>query len=91
VSTVTSGAKDDGCLLNKFVFDEQSIFYKVFWTIKVLSAFTSAYLYGYMAAFRKADSDKSLWSISYVFEIIFAIDMILNFFKDYKTYKNNTH
>lgn len=56
-TATTRALKDDGNLFNNFVFDPENSFYKVFSGIKVLSALATAYLYGYMMAFRNANGN----------------------------------
>ena len=92
---------DDGNILNKFTFSEDNFLYRIFFLMKIFSVIATAYIYPYMAAFRKqnlwdTNVDESvqggyLMPLSNVFETIFLIDLVLNFFKQYKSEYDYDH
>ena len=56
----------------------------VFWNvITIVSSLISSYFYIYMAAFVSPIPGDNLYDLDLFFEFIFAISMILEFFKEY--------
>jgi len=72
--------------MDKLVFRDTCVWYRIFLVVKVLSVIATSCLYPYMIAFVFED-ENNLITISNVFEFVFLVDICLNFCK----HKNNIY
>ena len=69
---------------DRFVISVQNPFYQAWKIFVILSCIISSYIYGYFAAFGIPELYTTAYYIDLGFEIIFLMDMICQFFLDYK-------
>ena len=74
----------------ELVISPQSIIFQIFNTITILLSFSSSLVYGYFACFRKDiehdhyEQNGSFNKVEATFEILFFLEMITMFFKEYQ-------
>ena len=67
-----------------FIISLENSWYKVFNMVVTLCCLFSSYIYAYIAAFRlHEDLNESILSSQYIFETIFLLHMILQFFLEF--------
>lgn len=69
---------------DRFVISVQNPFYQAWKIFVILSCIISSYIYGYFAAFAVPEKGSLANYIDIGFEIIFLMDMICQFFLEYK-------
>ena len=67
------------------VFSEDNFFYQIFSICISFICLFSSYYYIYLTAFRNLNLKASMIVWTYIFEIMFFVHMILQFFKEIKS------
>lgn len=67
------------------IISELNPLYHIFEVLITMLCLVSSYIYAYIAAFRlHQDMNQTAYKLSYIFETMFLIDLILNFFVEYQ-------
>lgn len=67
------------------IISELNPLYHLFEVLITMLCLVSSYIYAYIAAFRlHQDMNQTAYKLSYIFETMFFIDLILNFFVEYQ-------
>ena len=79
---------EDEEFFNRFVFDDDAVFYLWYHRLVVLLYGSSSLIYGYFSTFRYNNNNigyETFKPYSDAFELIFLFDLIVNFFKNHHT------